>query len=665
MSKAKEYGNESISSLKGADRVRLRPSVIFGSDGLEGCQHSFFEILSNSIDESREGHGDIIEVKKFKDGSISVADSGRGIPVDFNNKENKYNWELVYCELYAGGKYNTNTAENYEFSLGLNGLGACATQYASEYFDVEVFRDGFKYNLHFEKGNIVGELAKEPTRFKKTGTMQKWKPDRNVFQDIDIPDEYFQRVLKQQAIINAGVTFKFNDEKTGIESVFYYPEGVLGYVKELDDQKGFIAPTLFEASGKGRDRSDKPDYKVKFSLAFAFNNEINALEYFHNSSFLEHGGSPDKAVRQAFASEIDRLVKNRGKYKSDESKIGFVDIQDSIILVSSSFSTQTSYENQTKKAINNKFIQEFMTDVLRQKLEVFFTENKLDADKLVEQVLANKRSRESAEKQRINIKKKLMGNFDISNKVKKFVDCRSKTISERELYIVEGDSALGSCKQGRDAQFQAIIPVRGKILNCLKADYDSIFKNDIIIDLIKVLGCGVEIQTKHNKDLSAFDLSGLRWERIIICTDADVDGFQIRTLILTMLYRLVPTLIEEGKVFIAESPLFEISVSSRKGNKENELTYFAFDEKEKTEIIKNLKGAKVSIQRSKGLGENEPDMMWMTTMNPKTRRLIQILPEEAAKTAAKFDMLLGDNILERKSFIENFGYLYIEDLDLD
>jgi DNA gyrase subunit B len=486
-----------------------------------------------------------------------------------------------------------------------------------------------------------------------------------VFQDINIPDEYFQRVLKQQAIINAGVTFKFSDEKTGEDSVFYYPEGVLGYVKELDDQKGFIAPTLFEASGKGRDRSDKPDYKVKFSLAFAFNNEINALEYFHNSSFLEHGGSPDKAVRQAFASEIDRIVKNRGKYKSDESKIGFVDIQDSIILVSSSFSTQTSYENQTKKAINNKFIQEFMTDVLRQKLEVYFTENKLDADKLVEQVLANKRSRESAEKQRINIKKKLMGNFDISNKVKKFVDCRSKIISERELYIVEGDSALGSCKQGRDAQFQAIIPVRGKILNCLKADYDSIFKNDIIIDLIKVLGCGVEIQTKHNKDLSAFDLSGLRWERIIICTDADVDGFQIRTLILTMLYRLVPTLIEEGKVFIAESPLFEISVSSRKNNKENEQTYFAFDEKEKTEIIKNLKGSKISIQRSKGLGENEPEMMWMTTMNPKTRRLIQILPEEAAKTAAKFDMLLGDNILERKSFIENFGYLYIEDLDLD
>jgi len=665
MAKSKEYGNESISSLKGADRVRLRPSVIFGSDGLDGCEHSFFEILSNSIDEAREGHGDVIEVKKFRDDSLQVTDYGRGIPVDFNMKENRYNWELVFCELYAGGKYNNISGENYEFSLGLNGLGACATQYASEYFDVVVLRDGFKYELHFEKGEMTGELKKEPTRFKKTGTVQKWKPDRAVFTDISISNEYFHRVLKQQAIVNPGIRFHFENEGEEETVEFYYPDGVLGYVKELDEGKGFTAPVLFEANGKGRDREDKPEYKVKFSLAFCFNNEVNSLDYFHNSSWLEYGGSPDKAVKQAFTSEIDRQIKTRSKYKSDESKISFQDIQDSLILVSSSFSSQTSYENQTKKAINNKFIQDFMTDVLRQKLEIFFVENKMDADKLVDQVLANKRSRESAEKQRLNIKKKLMGNMDLSNKVKKFVDCRTKVVSERELYIVEGDSALGSCKQGRDARFQAIMPVRGKILNCLKADYDSIFKSEIITDLVKVLGCGVEIQTKHNKDLSAFDRSSLRWDKIIICTDADVDGYQIRTLILTMLYRLVPTLIEDGKVFIAESPLFEISAIVKKNNKNQEETYFAYNEKEKADIISRLKGAKFSIQRSKGLGENEPDMMWLTTMSPYTRRLIQIMPEEARKTSETFDMLLGDNLTARKTHIEEFGYLYLEEMDVD
>ncbi|MFA6736913.1 MAG: toprim domain-containing protein [Saccharofermentanales bacterium] len=667
MAKTREYNNESISSLKGAERVRLRPGVIFGSDGIEGCQHSFFEILSNSIDEAREGYGDIIEIKRYKDASLEIRDHGRGIPLDYNQKEGRYNWELVYCELYAGGKYNTLAGENYEYSLGLNGLGACATQYASEYFEVEVIRDGYRYALSFSKGEVSGELIKEPIRSKKTGTVQKWKPDRDVFTDIEIPAEYFVTTLRQQAVVNSGIRFVFEDELNSVTEEFYYPEGVLGYIKEIDEGKGFTLPVVIEGSGKGRDRQDKPEYKIKLSLAFAFNNEINRLEYYHNSSFLEHGGSPDKAVRNAFTSEIDKLIKQRGKYKADESKITFGDVQDSLIVVSSSFSTQTSYENQTKKSISNKFIQEFMTDFLKHKLEVYFIENKADADKLVDQILANKRSRESAEKQRINIKKKLMGNMDLAGKVKKFVDCRSKDLSERELYIVEGDSALGSCKQGRDANFQAIIPVRGKILNCLKADYESIFKNEIITDLLRVLGCGVEIHTKHNKDLSAFDLESLRWNKIVICTDADVDGFQIRTLILTMLYRLVPTLIEEGKVFIAESPLFEITVTAkpkdRKGSEE--LTFFAYNEKEKADIVREHKGARISIQRSKGLGENEPEMMWVTTMNPETRRLVQVIPEDADKTLLKFDMLLGDDLVSRKKHIEEFGYLYLQDLDLD
>lgn len=659
---ANRYDNESISSLKGADRVRLRPGVIFGSDGLDGCQHSFFEILSNSIDEAREGYGDRIEVRRYLDGTLEVEDHGRGIPLDWNTKEERFNWELVYCELYAGGKYDNNNGSNYEFSLGLNGLGACATQYASEVFDVVVMRDGYRFTLHFERGDNVGGLKKEEMRTRRTGTIQRWKPDRQVFTDIAIPMTYFAETLKRQAVVNAGIHFVLWDEESGQETEFHYPDGILGYVKETDAGQGFTSPALFEAAGQGRDREDKEEYRVKASIAFCFDNETNLLEYYHNSSWLEHGGSPDKAVRNAFVYEIDRLIKERDKYKGGESRITFVDIQDSLILVASSFSTSTSYENQTKKSINNRFVQEFMTDAIKSRLEIWFIENKADADRVVEQMLANKRSRENAEKQRLSLRKKLTGNIDIANRVKKFVDCRTRDINRRELYLVEGDSALGSCKMGRDAEFQAILPLRGKILNCLKAGYEGIFKSEVIVDLIKVLGCGVEIQSRHSKELSGFDLPALRWDKIIICTDADVDGYQIRTLVLAMLYRLMPRLIDAGKVYIAETPLFEITYRNRRDK--TETSHFAFDEREKAEILARLGADKCTIQRSKGLGENNADMMWLTTMNPMTRRLIRVVAEDAARTADVFDLLLGDNLAGRKAHIEINGSRYLDVLDI-
>ena len=655
----KTYTNDSISSLKGSDRVRKRPSVIFGSDGVEGCQHSVFEILSNSIDEAREGYGDKIVLTHYNDKSIEIEDFGRGIPVDYNQKEEKYNWELLFCELYAGGKFNNIDGLNYAFSLGINGLGLCATQYASEYMDVEVYRDDFKFTLRFEEGENVGGLKKEPADKKQTGTRIKWRPDIKVFTDIDIPVEYFTDILKKQAIVNAGlkIMLKNQTEKGTFETIyFHYNNGIVDYVKEISGETSLTGIQFWQAERKGSDREDKPEYRVKMQAAFCFSNHNQKLEYYHNSSFLEHGGSPEKAVKNAFLYEIDSYIKEINKYSKGETKIIFQDVQDCLVLVSNSFSTQTSYENQTKKAITNKFIQEAMTDFLRHQLEVYFKENKQEADRIAEQALINKRSRENAEKARINLKKKLSGGLDIANRVQKFVDCRSRDIDERELYVVEGDSALGACKLGRNADFQAIIPVRGKILNCLKAEYDKIFKNEIITDLLKVLGCGVEVKSKANKDLSSFDLSALRWNKIIICTDADVDGFHIRILILTMLYRLMPTLIQEGKVFIAESPLFEIAVKDK--------TYFAYSDNEKTTIVDGLGNAKLSIQRSKGLGENEPEMMWLTTMNPQTRRLIKVTPDEAKRTDETFDMLLGDNLQGRKDFIAENGWKYIELADI-
>lgn len=660
MVKKAKYNNESITSLKGADRVRKRPSVIFGSDGLEGCQHSVFEILSNSIDEAREGHGDKIIIRRFSDSSIEVEDFARGVPVDYNQKEERYNWELVYCELYAGGKYNNSDMDNYEFSLGLNGLGACATQYSSEYMDVTSYRDGFVHTLHFKKGENVGGLHKEAYNGRRTGTVTRWRPDLEVFTDIAVPDDYFRDVLKKQAIVNAGLLFLLElqqpDGKWQKEQ-FCYENGIVDYVKELCGEDSLTPPQYWSSERVGRDREDKKEYKVKLSVALCFSNKLSLTEYYHNSSFLEHGGSPDKAVRSAMVSQIDAFLKSSGKYNKNESKITFPDVADCLILISSSFSTQTSYENQTKKAITNKFIQEAMTDFLKHQLEVYFLENPDDATKIADQVLINKRSRENAEKTRLNLKKTLAGNLDLQNRVQKFVDCRTKDVGKREIYIVEGDSALGSCQLSRNAEFQAIMPVRGKPLNCLKSEYDKIFKNEIITDIIKVLGCGVEIKSKANKELSSFDLSALRWNKVIICTDADVDGFQIRTLILTMLYRLVPTLIEEGFVYIAESPLYEINTKSK--------VYFAYSEKEKGEILALLENEKYTLQRSKGLGENEPDMMWLTTMNPETRRLIQVTAEGAEETARMFDLLLGDNLAGRKEFIAEIGPLYLDLIDVN
>lgn len=658
MAKKKEYGNESIKSLKGADRVRKRPAVIFGSDGLDGCQHAIFEIMSNSIDEAREGFGNKIVVTRFLDGSIEVQDFGRGIPVDYNKNEDKFNWELLFCEMYAGGKYDTD-GENYEFSLGLNGLGLCATQYASEYMDAEVHTDGYKYTLHFEKGENIGGLKKEKYDKKDTGTRIRWKPDLDVFTDINVPLEYYKDTIKKQAIVNDGIKFILKDQQSASKFTtieYCYNDGIMDYVKELAGDNAFTAPQYWECERKGRDREDLPDYKLKIKAALCFSLKTQIKEYFHNSSFLEHGGAPEKAFKSAFVNQINAYLKANNKYTKSDSQINIQDVEDCIIFVVSSFSTQTSYENQTKKAITNKFIQEAMTDYFRKQLEVYFIENKIDADKIANQVLINMRARVKAENTRKTLKTSLQSKMDMTNRIQKFVDCRSKDVNEREVFIVEGDSALGACKQARDANFQAIIPVRGKILNCLKSDYDKIFKSDIITDLIKVLGCGVEVKSKAAKDLSMFDMDNLRWSKVLICTDADVDGFQIRTLILTMIYRLMPKLIEAGKVYIAESPLYEITCKDQ--------TYFAYNEIEMDEIRKELGDEKYKVDRSKGLGENEAEMMALTTMNPKTRRLIKVTPDEAEQTSEMFDLLLGDNLDGRKEYIADYGHLYLDAADV-
>ena len=708
------YNNDSITLLKGPDRVRKKPSVIFGSDGLDGCEHAFFEILANAIDEAKAGYGNRINVEVRKDHSIKVEDFGRGVPLGWNEREQRYNWDLVYCEMYAGGKYNNSDSTAYEYSLGTNGLGACATQYSSEYMNVTSYTKDGKYSISFKKGFPTGDLVTEDPVKKRTGTIVEWKPDLEVFTSIDIPYDFFEDAIKRQSVINAGVTISLdfeNQDGTHQTCSYLYEKGIVDYINEIisvngnyipqtspdvtepgeeetDNEQEIIAgneethdrentdgasdeyssetrtlaittPVYFKTDCVGRDRADLSDYKLKIEMVFCFSNLVNRIEFYHNSSYLEHGGSPDKATRTAFVKAFDTYIRNTGKYSKNESKITYADIEDCLVFIVNSHSTSASYENQTKKAVTNKFIADAMTEFFQHSLEVFFAENPKQADKAASQILINKRSRENAESARVNIKKKLEKNIDIANRVEKFVNCRSKDPSKRELYIVEGDSALGSVKLARDPDYQAIMPVRGKTLNCLKSSYDKIFKSDIIVDLLKVIGCGVELGKSKGKDknLSQFDINALKWSKIIICTDADEDGYQIRTLILTMFYRLLPSLINLGRVYIAESPLYEIE-SKKNG------TQFAYNEREKAEILKDIGDEKYKIMRSKGLGENEPDMMNKTTMNPSSRRLIRVNPDDETQTLIMFNTLLGDDIAARKAYIAANGADYIELADV-
>jgi DNA gyrase subunit B len=650
------YNNDSIQSLGILGGVRAKPASI----GLESHNHTFLEILGNSIDEHRAGHGKVIEVYKHEDGAVSIRDYGRGVPMG-KNKDGQYSYKKVFDELWAGGKYNNNEADggNYEYSLGTNGVGATGTNYTSDFFKVTAYaQDGKIYFVMYEKGveHEQGLAIKKNDEGQDVGTRITWRPSTEVFRGKgEIDDEFIITTLKDQAIVNGGLKFVFTNYKTDEVTEYYYEEGVVGYIKSITSEEHQLTEVVsLSTEQKGKDNESDKDYRIKADIYFTFNRELSFNRYYHNTSWLENGGTPEDFIKNSFTFVIDKFLKDKNMYNKGEKKISFDDIADSLVVITSTYSTISLFTDQTKKKIGSDFMKKSVTDWLRQQLEVYFIENPKQADLIFKQVLVNKRSREKAEKTRLDVKKKLSGTVNnLTARVEGFVNCKSKDNSKTELFLVEGKSALGSTQQGRNAEFQAIYALRGKILNCLKADYDKIFKNDIIVDLIKLLGCGIEVKSK-NKDLNTFDINNLRWSKIIITTDADVDGFHIRTLILTMIYRLMPTLIEEGYIYIAESPLFEIT-----DNKDN--SHFAYSDSEKDKIVAKL-GSKVqSIQRSKGLGENTAEMMWETTMNPETRKLIQVVPDDAEQTLKDFDMFLGDDLAGRKAYIEENLHEYIEE----
>lgn len=641
---ASNYDDSSIKSLKGADRVRMRPGVMFGSDNIHGAFHTFKEIIGNSTDEGRAGFGDLIEVVYYADGSISVRDYGRGVPMGWNEAEGRFNWDLIFNELYAGGKYDTD-GDNYKFSVGLNGLGAASTQYTSEWFIVESYKEDTVYRKEFKKGfPLDDDMTERPNDTGKTGTYIHWKVDNEVFPDTNFPFKMFKDYCEGQAHINS-INFKVTDEHTG-EVIFVEGEGVEKY---LTNQLGDKVIETFNMRSKKEGVERNTKYETECEVILSITEECNSrYMYFHNTANI-NDGVHITAVQDA----INKFFKDLGKQNG--VTVQPYDYNDYLSVAISSYSNVTSYANQTKTGVSNQFIYDIIyctvEDILNEAVLKGKESIKTLIDNVIGAALARKKAKELEAQERLVRKTTTNRN----KKPEKFVDCRERKPEKRELFIVEGDSAKGSCKLARDGQFQAILPIKGKIINCLKATIEEILGdgstakdakkgNQEVLDIITTIGTGVDLGT----DSELFDISKLKYNKIIICTDGDVDGFQIRCLLYTVFYRLTPQLLRDGYIYIAETPLFELQT--------NKGIFFAYSVEEKEKMVAEFpsKGIVIKkINRSKGLGENDPDMMWNTTMNPETRRLVKLdidVREQIVRDIST--MLFGlDPHKERKEFI--------------
>lgn len=668
MAQTIEADNRNMKRLKDEQQVRQRPAPIFGTNDEKGAFHSVEEIIANSIDEAREGYGDEIDITVEEGNIITVADRGRGLPMGWNEDEQMYNWELALCTLYASGKYDS---AQYGQSLGLNGLGLTATQYASAFMDVESTYDDKVHTIHFKEGKPVGDMQVTKATGTGTGTKIRFQPDPKVFpalKSVPLSANMFLPLLNSQAMLQAGLKINFKHYELGTQvTTFYYKDGMAEFVDKILEDKSIIpgTPYYFD-SAEGTDYPDRildyPNYKVNLRIAFNFCRDTSSVYIYHNGSKMFEGGTTVEGFERGITKAFTDAARSAGKI-SRADKFLYKDISSMLVCVASTDAPghRTEFKNQTKGAINNIFIGQSMLNFVYEKVMYWMVQNKTQADKVLSEAVANKTAREEADKVSKKVISNLSKSVSFGNKPKNFRDCSSKNIFERELYIVEGLSALGSVKLACNAKFQAVIPVRGKIINCLKEKITRVLSNDIIIDLYRVLGCGMEVKTKHIDNLPAFDINKLNWGKIIICTDADVDGMHIRTLLITMFYILSPSLLKAGKVYIAETPLYEMTYKKE--------TKFAFDENEKAQYLEYFKslGAKdgqIKIQRSKGLGENDPEMMSISTMRPDTRRLIPVeYPNNDNELATYFNALLGDDLETRRMLIDEYFEITESDLD--
>lgn len=628
-----QYGAGQIQVLEGLEAVRKRPSMYIGSISARGLHHLVYETVDNSIDEALAGYCDAIDVTIHSDNSITVRDNGRGIPVEMH-KVGKPAVEVVMTILHAGGKFGDG---GYKVSGGLHGVGVSCVNALSEHMEVEVRRSGKIYGIEFSRGKTVVPLYEKGTT-EETGTTVHFKPDSTIFTELIYSYETLRLRIRELAFLNKGIRINLNDERTGKQESFHYEGGIIEFVKYVNENKDKLHDDPIYIEGI------KDTNIVEVALQYCDTYTENLFTFVNNIN-TEEGGTHLSGFKQAMTRTINDYARKIGALKDGEENLSGDDVREGMTAVISIKIQEPQFEGQTKTKLGNSEIRPIVDNLVSEGLGEFFEENPVIAKRIVEKSILSARARMAARKARELTRRKSA--LEISSLPGKLADCQSKDASETEIYLVEGDSAGGSAKQGRDRRFQAILPLRGKILNVEKARLDKILSSDEIRNMITAFGCGI------GED---FDLEKARYGKIIIMTDADVDGAHIRTLLLTFFYRYMQPLIKEGHVFISQPPLYLV----RKGQKH----LYAYSDDELQTVLDEVgRDSNPYIQRYKGLGEMNPEQLWETTMNPDGRTILQVHLEDAAEADAIFSILMGDKVEPRRQFIEaNAGK--VRNLDL-
>ncbi|QTA38285.1 DNA topoisomerase (ATP-hydrolyzing) subunit B [Thermosipho ferrireducens] len=626
-----EYSAKQIKVLKGLEPVRQRPGMYIGSTGKAGLHHLIYEIVDNSIDEALQGYCDSIKITIFKDGSVEIEDNGRGIPVDIHPETKRSALEVVMTTLHAGGKF---TKDSYKVSGGLHGVGASVVNALSEWLEVEVHRDGKIYYQKYERGvplfdvKILGETEKR-------GTIVRFKPDATIFSTTEFDSDTIMIRLRDLAFLNPNVTIFFKDERDGTEKTYHFTGGLKEFISYVNKN----ARTLHEPV------HIVGEYKsTKVELVFQYTTSDNEriLSFVNNIRTVE-GGTHVTGFKSAFTRLINELGKKIGMIKN--FTIRGEDIREGMAAIISVLMIGTpEFEGQTKSKLGNEEVQEAVAKVIREKLLEFFEVNETTLKIILQKALEARKAREAAKHAREMVKRKSV--FGSSSLPGKLADCITKKLEESELFIVEGDSAGGSAKQARDRNFQAILPLRGKILNVEKSSWLKLLKNEQIRDIITALGTGIG---------DDFDVKKLRYGKIIIMTDADVDGAHIRTLLLTLFYRYMKELIDHERIYIAQPPLYKVSVGRT--------IYYVYSDEELEELKEEIGDKKYDIQRYKGLGEMNPEQLWETTMDPQKRKLLKVTIEDAEEADELFEMLMGNDTESRREFIIRHA-LQVKEIDV-
>ena len=632
------YDDSQIQVLEGLEAVRKRPGMYIGTTSIRGLHHLVYEIVDNSIDEALAGHCTCINVTINEDNSISVQDDGRGIPSGMNEKLGLPTLEVIYTVLHAGGKFG---GEGYKIAGGLHGVGASVVNALSEWLEVENCRDGKKYSERFERGNVARPFKCEGDCGDRHGVYVRFKPDPEIFEETVFEFETLLTRMREQSFLNAGVKIILTDKREGQEreEILHYEGGIISFVEYLNKEKRGtpVHPDIIYM--KGEENGSIAEVAMQYNDSY---NET-IISFANNMSTIE-GGTHETGFKSALTKAINDYARNKGIIKGEDKGLSGDDVREGLVAIISVKLTDAQFESQTKAKLGNSEIRRLVDNIVSAKLSEFLEENPASAKMIIEKAMAANRAREAARKAREMSRKK--NALEVSTLPGKLSDCNERDSRFTEVYLVEGDSAGGSAKNCRDSRFQAILPLRGKVLNVEKSRLDKVYSNTSIIPIIQALGCGIG---------DDFDINKLRYGKIVIMADADVDGSHIRILLLTFFFRHMKELIEKGHIYLAQPPLYKVY-------KGKQLRY-AFSEEEKERQVEELGVKGVQSERYKGLGEMDPEQLWETTMNPETRTLLKVTIEDAIKCDEIFSVLMGDMVEPRREFITQ-NAKFAENLDI-